>query len=195
MPTDYPISIVRVIDGDSVVIALENAQNAGLELNVRLYGIDAPERNQPYGEGARRALETLLGDRSTLWRLRVIEVDRYERFVGLIYDEQLSPMLSVNHSMLEIGAAYWYKEYSTDEWGFEESERTARRLRRVVWKDPGAERPWDYRRRLRNRPRRSQPVTIGRRGSRSGGSCLGTLAVLAVIGIVLWSAIFGQCGG
>ena len=42
MADDYPVHVVRVIDGDSVKVQLPD----GAEHSVRMYGIDAPEKDQ-----------------------------------------------------------------------------------------------------------------------------------------------------
>ena len=43
--------VVRIVDGDTIVLKVADAQH-----RVRLAGIDAPEKNQPWGEASTREL-------------------------------------------------------------------------------------------------------------------------------------------
>ena len=78
------VRIRRVIDGDSLEV-----KYAGLfsflrrPFQVRLYGIDAPELAQPYGQESRKQLQSLV--RRGGIRMEVIATDRYGRTVGLLY--------------------------------------------------------------------------------------------------------------
>lgn len=66
----YPVSadingrIVRVLDGDTVEILGEGNQLK----RVRLAGIDAPEKNQPFGQRSRQERSALSGRASRLRR-------------------------------------------------------------------------------------------------------------------------------
>src|SRR5688572_711286 len=56
--------VVKVLDGDTLTVSVEDK---GL-VRVRLNGIDAPEPGRPYGDGARRLLESLVGgQRVDVW--------------------------------------------------------------------------------------------------------------------------------
>jgi endonuclease YncB( thermonuclease family) len=46
-----PISLIRVVDGDTII-----ADHAGAEINIRVYAIDAPEADQPYGAQAKQRM-------------------------------------------------------------------------------------------------------------------------------------------
>jgi len=67
--------VVRVIDGDSIII-----DSGGNEVNVRLAGIDAPELAQPYGEEAKDALAALVNARDV--HLELISGDAYRRIIA-----------------------------------------------------------------------------------------------------------------
>ena len=163
MVEDYPVKIVRVIDGDSVVVRLPNRQ----ERSVRMYGIDAPEKAQKRGGSSTQQLERILrGGRD--WRLHVIDEDHYQRLVGLIYceDEESvyrnhdgTGILSANHEMVRSGWAHWYKEYGDQIGEFENLERYAQQERLGVWQDDEIVYPWDFRK--RRRAAGKQPKQIG----------------------------------
>lgn len=139
MAQDYAVDVVRVIDGDSVKVRLH-----GEEHSVRMYGIDAPEKAQAGGSASTRYLERIVRSERR-WRLHVLDRDRYQRLVGILYPEAGSARYSANHEMVRAGWAYWYREYGGQEWGFDKVEREAQRQRAGVWADERAVRPWDYR--------------------------------------------------
>ena len=141
MADDYPVDVLRVIDGDSVKVRLPD----GDEYSVRMYGIDAPEKDQRAGRASREFLDRVVDSRRH-WRLRVVDVDRYQRLVGVLYPEDGSVRDSANHAMVESGLAYWYREYGGEELGFDDAERYAKRERAGVWGQQDAVRPWDHRR-------------------------------------------------
>ena len=153
------VRIRRVIDGDSLEV-----KYAGLfsflrsPFPVRLYGIDAPELAQPYGQESRKQLEKLV--RRGGIRMDVRATDRYGRTVGLLYRRRRGQ--SVNAEMVRSGMAWWYQRYGGRDLGFPEAEAEAKRRRRGVWKDGDRiRRPWDYRadlRRGRQRRRRIRRV-------------------------------------
>ncbi|MCY4557392.1 MAG: thermonuclease family protein [Chloroflexi bacterium] len=141
------VRIRRVIDGDSLEV-----KYGGLfsflrkPFPVRLYGIDAPELAQPYGQESRKQLETLV--RRGGIRLDVVATDRYGRTVGLLYRRRRAQ--SVNVEMVRSGMAWWYRRYGGRDLGFPEAEAEAKRRRRGVWRHGDRiRRPWDYRADLR----------------------------------------------
>ena len=66
-------NVDRVVDGDTVYTKDGTT--------IRLYGIDAPERDQPYGKQATRALDGVIET-----KVYVLEkdTDRYGRLVGVL---------------------------------------------------------------------------------------------------------------
>ena len=47
-------TVIRVIDGDTIIVMVD-----GIEMRIRLWGIDAPERDQRDGAAAQRKLESI----------------------------------------------------------------------------------------------------------------------------------------
>ena len=125
------VRIRRVIDGDSLEV-----KYAGLfsflrkPFPVRLYGIDAPELAQPYGQESREQLQSLV--RGGGIRMDVKATDRYGRTVGLLYRRRRGQ--SVNVEMVRSGMAWWYRRYGGRDLGFPEAEAEAQRRRRGVWR-------------------------------------------------------------
>ena len=152
------VRVERVIDGDSVLVArdrgLAGMLFGGGTVEVRLFGIDAPELGQSFGFEARSALEGMSRGPLTL---KTRSKDRYGRTVGTLMD---SRGRSVNLMMVEAGFAHAFTRFGTIR-GVREAERRARAARRGVWVARVPETPWDYRRAVaarRQRARRARRV-------------------------------------
>ena len=85
--------IAKVIDGDTIKLSDGT--------RVRLHGIDAPERNQPYGKKATRELDRLVGPSVYV---EATDIDRYGRTVAVLWT---SSDVNVNLEMVCRGAAWW----------------------------------------------------------------------------------------
>jgi len=72
-----PAKVVSVADGNTITV-LHNDQNK----EIRLYGIDCPEKGQSHGEQA-KALTTALVARRNV-DVEQKDIDRYGRVVGLV---------------------------------------------------------------------------------------------------------------
>ena len=128
--------VVRVADGDTVsILDADNRQH-----KIRLFGIDTPERDQPHGQAARRALEKLVDNR----RVGVVrvETDSYGRTVGLLYHGDTN----INLAMVRSGDAWWYRYYAPNERRLERAEQEARKAGAGLWADARPVPPWDWRR-------------------------------------------------
>lgn len=132
-------TVTKVIDGDSVRVRLSSGP-----IEVRLYGIDAPERDQAGNKAATHALRSIL-DRQTVELLPVVQ-DRYDRLVAVIHLGDLV----VNELMVEQGHAWAYRQYLAQVEGAErycDLEAAARNGRLGLWADAGKAKiaPWDHR--------------------------------------------------
>lgn len=130
--------VVKVTDGDTVtVLDQENRQ-----VKIRLYGIDAPERKQPYGGKATEHLRQLV----TLKDVEVVEFakDRYGRVVAdLTLDGE-----SIPGSMVRDGYGWVYRQYCTKDFcrDWVGLEAQARQARAGLWVDKAPTPPWLWRR-------------------------------------------------
>ncbi len=174
----FLVQVVSVQDGDSLVVRLARSRNDE-QYRVRLYAIDAPERDQQFGSEARDYLRGLVRNRADL-TLETVDTDQYGRLVGVLYYRGMDRRRSINRLMVEQGLAYWYSSFGGHELGLERAERDARRRHRGVWASGGQVAPWEHRRKQR------QAVA-------SGGNwkwlLLGVVAG-AVVGVVVVWAIF-----
>lgn len=126
--------VVGVHDGDNLTLLVERTQH-----RIRLNGIDAPERGQPWNQRARQALADLCFGRQV--EVVVRGTDRYGRELGDVYVGGLF----VNAEMVRIGLAWHYIQYSHDE-GLAALENEAKQAKRGLWADPSPVPPWEYRR-------------------------------------------------
>ena len=73
----FPAKVIKISDGDTITVLSGKEQT-----KVRLYGIDAPEKKQDYGQKSRQFLASLIAG-------QVVEVepkgkDRYKRTLGIV---------------------------------------------------------------------------------------------------------------
>ena len=143
-PTAHTGRLLRVVDGDSVVLEI-----AGKHRDVRLHGIDAPEFAQPFGPEAATQLQNLVNLANTdLYYVQTIaDTDRYNRLVAAIRPSTSRETL--NYSMVRSGYAYAYKDHGGLHPTISAAEHNARYQQLGVWSSgpKGLERPWDYRKR------------------------------------------------
>ena len=128
-----------VHDGDSI-----NVINAdGAVVNVRLYGIDAPEYKQAFGLQAKKQLLKLVSRRNV--RIEVLDTDRYGRNVALV---RLDDGTLVNAEMVRAGLAWVYDQYCQREdicEALRQAQAGARTAGRGLWAEPGPTPPWEWR--------------------------------------------------
>ena len=124
--------IAKVIDGDTIKLSDGT--------RVRLHGIDAPERNQPYGQKATRELTRLLGSSVYVEKL---DTDRYGRTIAVLWT---SDGVNVNLEMVCRGAAWWYERYAKRDTDLRECQESARESNLGLWDGDPVE-PWEWRRR------------------------------------------------
>lgn len=131
---DFAGKVVGVSDGDTITV-LKGTD----EVKVRLDGIDAPEKAQPWGARAKQAAsEGCFGKTVT-----VIEkdTDRYGRTIGVIEVDGRN----LNLALVRSGYAWWYRKYAGDNEELAEAETEARKAKRGLWQDATPVPPWDWR--------------------------------------------------
>lgn len=127
--------VTSVSDGDTITV-LRN----GRPVTIRIFGIDAPEPNQPNGERAHRLAEALAFGETV--KVTFVDKDHYGRIVGKV---QFSDGRSLAAEMLRAGLAWWYFKYAPDETELKKLEETARVARVGLWADENPVPPWEYR--------------------------------------------------
>jgi endonuclease YncB( thermonuclease family) len=140
---------IRVQDGDSFVARLDD----GRRMTIRLSGIDAPERTQPFASVSRRNLLRLLDDRAL--EVRIAKYDQYGRAVAQVFVSAEDGPVDVGLQQLQAGLAWFYSRYRNDlpassREPYAAVAEAARRAAHGLWQAPQAQPPWEFRRRARD---------------------------------------------
>jgi endonuclease YncB( thermonuclease family) len=126
--------VVSILDGDTLTVL-----NDGKEEDIRLNGIDCPEKNQVYGNKAKqftsnKALNTVV----------TVEVKGVDRDGRTIADVILADGTNLNRELVREGLAWWFFKYSKDEM-LRALEMDARDGKRGLWANPLPMPPWVFR--------------------------------------------------
>lgn len=119
----FEARIVAVIDGDTVEAVRDGER---LTIRVRLEGIDAPERGEPYSQESRRLTRSLLFDQRV--RIDATDVDRYGRLVARVRIGARDTSVE----LLEAGLACHFTNYSHDQM-LARAQASARAAGRGFW--------------------------------------------------------------
>jgi endonuclease YncB( thermonuclease family) len=124
--------VTRVYDGDTV-----NAEGSGIEIKVRLVGIDAPETSrkkremgQPYSQQSKKYLTALILNRTV--DIKGYGLDGYNRVLGVIFLNGKN----INLEMVRQGLAEVYQgkpPRGLDIGPYRTAEREARAAKRGMW--------------------------------------------------------------
>lgn len=151
--------VIKVSDGDTVNI-LDDAHQ---KYHVRLSGIDAPEKDQPFGKRAQQKLSELVFGKTVVfeWSKR----DHRDRPVGKLYVAQSNcpscAPVDTGFEVLKAGLAWHYKQYQReqtpeDRVRYSEAEESARSLRNGLWYDENPTPPWEWRKAKREAHKKAQ---------------------------------------
>jgi endonuclease YncB( thermonuclease family) len=132
--------VVKIADGDTLAVLDESNR----QHKIRLVGIDAPERKQPFGTVSQQNLAHLVFGKTVAveWNER----DRYQRVLGkVLLDGQ-----DVNLKQIKAGLAWHYKQYDkdlrlADKRLYAEAQKAASLKGIGLWSDPAPVAPWDFR--------------------------------------------------
>ena len=132
--SDLVGSVVKIADGDTITV-LDASKT---QHKIRLQGIDAPEKNQAYGDAAGRYLSGLVAGQEV--RVAWSKRDKYNRILGTVYANGEE----VNLEMLKAGYAWHYKRFDSTP-AYAQAESAARAARRGLWSDPNPIPPEQFR--------------------------------------------------
>ncbi|MBK6973066.1 MAG: thermonuclease family protein [Sterolibacteriaceae bacterium] len=137
--------VVSIADGDTITVL----DTANTQYKIRLSGVDAPEKGQPYGRVSRQRLADSVFTKTVQveWDKR----DRYGRIVGKVIADGRDVCLS----QIEAGLAWHYKKYEmeqpvADRRAYADAEVRARDQKRGLWMDAHPVPPWEWRRAARS---------------------------------------------
>lgn len=132
--------VVAVADGDTITILTAQKK----QIKVRLTEIDAPEKDQPYGQKSKKALSDLVFKKEV--SISSKSQDRYGRSLGRVFVNDKD----VNLSMVAGGYAWAYMKYLTDP-AIKEAENNAQKNDLGLWGLPADQivPPWEWRQKRR----------------------------------------------
>lgn len=132
--------VIGVADGDTLTVLDERRQ----QHKIRLAGIDAPEKRQPFGGRSKQNLAAMAFNKNVVveWNKR----DRYGRTVGKV----MVNGVDANLEQINAGMAWWYRDYAKeqspeDRRQYEQAEAKAQMSRTGLWSDKNPVPPWDFR--------------------------------------------------
>jgi endonuclease YncB( thermonuclease family) len=136
--------VVGVADGDTLTLLDNNRQ----QHRIRLAGIDAPEKAQPFGQRSKQHLTELAFGKEA--KADCYKIDRYDRDVCTVYVNGQD----VGLAQLDAGLAWWYRKYAPeqlprDRIDYEAAEDRAAADRAGLWQDANPVPPWEWRRKRR----------------------------------------------
>lgn len=130
--------VVAIADGDTLT-ARCGEPGAYEQVKVRLSEIDAPEKDQPFGNRSRQHLAALCFQQVAT--IKPAARDRYGRTVARVECQGQD----ANLQQVRAGMAWAYTKYLTDQ-AIAREEQAARAERAGLWGDPAPVPPWDWRR-------------------------------------------------
>ena len=130
----YSGKVTAVKDGDTIEMLVN-----GKAMRIRLFGIDSPEKGQPFAQKARQYTADLCFGKTVkaVQRSR----DPYGRVVADVYlpDKRL-----LNETLVRNGYAWHFKKFSKSE-PLATAEREAKAAKRGLWTEPSPVAPWNWR--------------------------------------------------
>ena len=135
----FTAQVISVADGDTITVQTEDYE----QIKIRLYGIDAPEMNQPGGKEARQYLYDRIYGKEVI--VKVMDTDRYGRSVAMIY---LYGGMAVSVDIVGDGHAWVYPQYCKVKNfcdALTEVEGEAKAEKVGIWADPNPVPPWEWR--------------------------------------------------
>lgn len=133
--------VIAVSDGDTLTL-LDASKT---RRRIRLDGIDAPERSQPYGQRARQSLADLAHGRTA--QAHCDKIDRYGRAVCRVTVDGVD----VGLEQIRRGLAWHYVRYAGEQdaagrAAYSQAEHAARTSGTGLWSYRDPTPPWDFRR-------------------------------------------------
>ncbi len=131
--TIFFAAVHYIVDGDSFVVSKNSSK-----ISIRLWGIDAPEYDQPHSRASKDALRQLISGKV----LRIVpkDIDKYGRIVAIVTVDQIT----VNSALVANGSA-WVHDYFCSEpvclyWY--KLQENAQRRKSGLWQGERAIEPW-----------------------------------------------------
>jgi endonuclease YncB( thermonuclease family) len=125
-----------VADGDTLTVRRDDRTSE----RVRLRGIDAPERGQPFSDRARQFTARLVAGQ----RVTVEPTDR-DGHGRLVAELVLPDGRRLTHELVRAGYAWWFRRVAPVDGALARLEVEARAARRGLWTHRHPVPPWEWR--------------------------------------------------
>lgn len=130
--------VIEVQDGDEITIF-----NLNRPVRIKLIGIDAPEKEQPFGAVARQHLFDLVFDKTVA--VEYSGIGEQSRLIGRVTLNDAD----INAQMIRDGAAWFDPKNQTrltetQRQVYLQCEQAARSEKRGLWEQEGAVAPWEF---------------------------------------------------
>ena len=132
--------VIGVMDGDTIEVLDANRTPR----RIRLEGIDAPEKAQPFGARSKQHLSDQVFGKQV--EVQSNKTDKYGRTVGKV----MVGGKDANLEQVRSGFAWHYKKYqneqsATDRSAYAVAEASARKIKFGLWTDSQPMPPWEWR--------------------------------------------------
>jgi micrococcal nuclease len=111
----YAARLRRVIDGDTLVVALEVSPGVFIDQKLRLRGLDCPEMKTPEGKAAKRFVDALVF-RTTAITINTTKPDKYDRYLADVFLTTDAGEVYLNNALLENGHAVRKEAWQFGDW-------------------------------------------------------------------------------
>jgi micrococcal nuclease len=134
-------TIDSVIEGDSITII-----SKGKEVEIRLFGIDTPEKTQAFGQSAKNFVGAMASKGDI--RVEPINKDQQGKIVALVFVNGIN----LNEQIVSQGFGWVYRQYCKESYCADwlKLESNAKTSQKGLWADTHPTPPWEYRKNQRS---------------------------------------------
>lgn len=132
--------VIGISDGDTLTVMVDRET-----VKVRIAGIDAPEKSQPFGKKAKAGLSNLVFGQEV--RVEKEKLDKYGRTIGNVF---VDDTVNVGANLVTNGYAWVYRKYARDR-SLYDAEKSAKSKKLGIWSLPKNQQipPWEWRKQKR----------------------------------------------
>ncbi len=134
---EFEAKVLRVIDGDSIVVKNEDGK-----FPIRIKYVDAPEIKQRHGKESKDFLSKLIYGKSVF--ISSPYKDRYSRYLSDVYIYDNDIAIYINAKLIKSGNAWVYKSYRSNEY-LMNLENFAKNKSKGLWSNKKPTKPWVFR--------------------------------------------------
>ena len=138
----FSAQVSTIIDGDTFTVIQQQKKSV-----IRLYGVDCPEKAQPYRKQASQAAKALLCGKVV--GIDPVDTDKYGRTVAIV---RLADGAALQERLVESGFAWVFDHFCRKpvciQW--KQKEKVASRAKLGLWNQKNPMPPWQWRQHTQN---------------------------------------------